>query len=176
MTRSVDPGDAIAFGARLQLARKRAGYKSARALAAALGVSDGNIRAYEVGRQEPTRPILVAMAQLCGVSLDWLAIGVSPMPQPVIDEPVPAIPDEIVPETGLALAHARQLGMPDGFGIMRALVRAAASVHEWWNDSSIDLGDAPSELITLFGVADIATIWLLRHEDGREKNHEGDRP
>jgi transcriptional regulator with XRE-family HTH domain len=72
------------FGSRLRDARLAAGFKSARALGAAVGLSDSNIRLYEKEEQEPRLSVLVKLAAACGVGLDWLARGEGPMLYPVV--------------------------------------------------------------------------------------------
>jgi transcriptional regulator with XRE-family HTH domain len=57
---------------RLAAARMRAGYRSQRAFADALGVSHGLVGQWETGHKEPGRHNLANIAKLCGISMDYL--------------------------------------------------------------------------------------------------------
>lgn len=55
------------------------GNRSVRGFSRDLGMSDGAVRAYLSGDSEPTRPVLLAMAKVTGVRLEWLSDGTGPM-------------------------------------------------------------------------------------------------
>lgn len=59
------------------------GKKSARAFAAVCGLSSAAMHQYLSGKTEPSRPALVAIATHAGVDLNWLVMGVGPMPSTV---------------------------------------------------------------------------------------------
>lgn len=59
------------FGSKLRVARAYADL-SLRDVAASVGVSANQISKYESGRDTPRSSVLVGMARLYGVSLDWL--------------------------------------------------------------------------------------------------------
>lgn len=65
-----------AFVDRLKAAK---GDESARALAKRTGVSISAMNQYLAGKNEPTRPVLIAIAVATSVSVDWLATGNGPM-------------------------------------------------------------------------------------------------
>ena len=62
------------LGARIAALRREAGLNQAE-LAQRLQVSPSAVGMYEQGRREPSADTLVAMAQLFGVSLDYLMTG-----------------------------------------------------------------------------------------------------
>jgi transcriptional regulator with XRE-family HTH domain len=64
------------FTARLKLA---IGKRSARAFALQCGLSPAGLHHYLSGRSEPTRPVLIKISQMAGVSLEWLMTGRAPM-------------------------------------------------------------------------------------------------
>lgn len=51
------------------------GELSARAFAQKIGISGAAVRKYLAGESEPTRPVLIAMADMAGVRVEWLATG-----------------------------------------------------------------------------------------------------
>ncbi|EAT15343.1 helix-turn-helix transcriptional regulator [Desulfuromonas acetoxidans] len=55
------------------------GDKSIRAFSSISGVSEGVIRRYLSGKSEPTRPVLIALADASNVTVQWLATGEGPM-------------------------------------------------------------------------------------------------
>jgi transcriptional regulator with XRE-family HTH domain len=71
------------FGGRLKEASKRAGL-SQKALAEGAGVSVSAIQQYTAGIIEPTRPVLCALAQIIGVSLEGLATGEGTMEKSLV--------------------------------------------------------------------------------------------
>ena len=60
------------FPARLKQLRRERGLTQLQ-VATALGVVDRTLRKYEVGEIAPTLPVLIALADFFGVSLDYLA-------------------------------------------------------------------------------------------------------
>ena len=68
------------FGARLA-ALRRAAHLSQQALAQAVLVSPSAIGMYEQGKREPSLDRLVALAQVFGVSTDYLLTGQVLLPQ-----------------------------------------------------------------------------------------------
>jgi phage repressor protein C with HTH and peptisase S24 domain len=84
------------FNDRLMLA---VGETSVRSLARRVCASHTVIHQYLQGKSEPTRPILVAIADATGVNLEWLATGEGPMRRrPRADAPTK--PTTIVPLEG----------------------------------------------------------------------------
>ena len=65
------------LGRRIAALRRQAGLNQAE-LARQLQVSPSAIGMYEQGRREPSLDTLVAMARIFGVSLDYLATGITP--------------------------------------------------------------------------------------------------
>lgn len=51
------------------------GGESARAFSRKIGISPSTMGQYLSGKSEPTRPVLIAIADASGVSVDWLATG-----------------------------------------------------------------------------------------------------
>lgn len=70
------------IGRRLANLRKNAGYRSQRAFGKVLGVSGGIVGQWECGAKIPSRSNLVRIAELTGVSVDYI-LGSSLLP----DEP-----------------------------------------------------------------------------------------
>lgn len=68
------------LGPRIAALRKAAGLNQ-QTLAARLGVSASAIGMYEQGRREPSAQTLVAMAEVFGVSTDFLLTGRSQTPR-----------------------------------------------------------------------------------------------
>ena len=62
------------LGARIAVLRKAAGWSQAE-LAARLGVTPSAVGMYEQGRREPASDLLVALADVFGVSVDYLLTG-----------------------------------------------------------------------------------------------------
>ena len=67
------------FQSRLKTLRVQANI-SQKQLAEAINTTDRNYRRYEAGTQQPTLPILVALANYFNVSLDYL-VGLSDNPK-----------------------------------------------------------------------------------------------
>jgi len=65
---------------RIQRARLAAGFSSQKALADAIGVSRVSVTNWEAGLNEPSARRLRRLAELCGVTVDWLAHGAGPGP------------------------------------------------------------------------------------------------
>ena len=59
------------FSERLRLARKERGMNQ-EILAKRTGIERGHIRHYETGKNTPTLPYLIALAQVLDCSTDWL--------------------------------------------------------------------------------------------------------
>jgi transcriptional regulator with XRE-family HTH domain len=55
------------------------GDDSLRAFASKAGISPTALRQYLIGKSEPTRPMLLAIAHTAGVNVAWLATGDGPM-------------------------------------------------------------------------------------------------
>jgi transcriptional regulator with XRE-family HTH domain len=55
------------------------GDDSLRAFASKAGISPTALRQYLIGKSEPTRPMLLAIARTAGVNVAWLATGDGPM-------------------------------------------------------------------------------------------------
>ncbi len=68
------------LGGRIGALRRQAGYTQA-ALAEKLNISASAIGMYEQGRREPSADTLVAMAELFGVSTDYLLTGRANTPE-----------------------------------------------------------------------------------------------
>ena len=62
------------LGARIAALRRQAGWNQAE-LAEKLRISPSAVGMYEQGRREPSADILVALAQVLGVSVDYLLTG-----------------------------------------------------------------------------------------------------
>ena len=62
------------LGARIAALRRQAGFSQAE-LAAKLRISASAVGMYEQGRREPSADLLVAMAEVFGVSVDYLLTG-----------------------------------------------------------------------------------------------------
>ncbi len=62
------------LGARIAALRRRAGFSQAE-LAERLRISASAVGMYEQGRREPAADILVALAEIFGVSVDYLLTG-----------------------------------------------------------------------------------------------------
>jgi transcriptional regulator with XRE-family HTH domain len=72
----MNDGDVMALmGRRLAAARHRAGYRTQRDFANALGVSHGAVAGWEREHKRPGRDNLAKIANLCGVSMDYLQGG-----------------------------------------------------------------------------------------------------
>lgn len=71
---------------RLRRAREFAGFDQAR-LAEALGISRNSVGNYESGRRLPTRPYLIAWADVTGVDAVWLETGTAPADAGAVVEP-----------------------------------------------------------------------------------------
>lgn len=74
----------LAFGRRLQAARKRAGYGSQYALARRTALSPLTVHRHETGQQMPSRPVLEEYAWLLGVTPQHLLFGSD---DPLLDLP-----------------------------------------------------------------------------------------
>lgn len=70
----------MTFGIRLRELRENEGYQSQQALADALGVAQSTVANWERGRREPNYATTVRLAQLLGVSTDYL-LGLSDQPR-----------------------------------------------------------------------------------------------
>ena len=80
---------------RLRAARERAGFKTARDAAAALGVSPPSYYAHENGSRRVSVETAVAYARALGVNLEWLLTGDASPPDAAADaEATPAASDE----------------------------------------------------------------------------------
>jgi len=55
------------------------GKQSARAFALRAGISTTAFHHYLKGNSEPTRPVMIAIAQTAGVNIEWLTTGAGPM-------------------------------------------------------------------------------------------------
>lgn len=55
------------------------GKQSARAFAMRAGISTTAFHHYLKGNSEPTRPVMIAIAQTAGVNIEWLTTGAGPM-------------------------------------------------------------------------------------------------
>ena len=74
------------FGPRIAALRREAGLSQSQA-AQKLGVSPSAIGMYEQGRREPSMETVVAMAELFGVSTDYLLTGAAaPQERPAVEE------------------------------------------------------------------------------------------
>ena len=73
---TVEPANSDAFAARL---RAIVGSDSARAFARRAGVSDTFLRQCLNGHSEPTRPLLIGLAEAGRARVGWLATGEGPM-------------------------------------------------------------------------------------------------
>jgi len=62
------------LGARIAALRRQAGFSQAE-LAQRLGISASAVGMYEQGRREPAADLLVALADIFGVSVDYLLTG-----------------------------------------------------------------------------------------------------
>lgn len=69
------PEDRRAMGRRIRAARMMRGMKQTES-AAELGLSQGSLSQYELGKSEPKASVLWQMSRLFGVSADWL-LGLS---------------------------------------------------------------------------------------------------
>lgn len=69
------------FGEKLQSLRRQMGLTQ-KEFAELLDIPQPSVSAYENSRNSPTMEVLIAMAQKCNVSLDWLC-GLSPAPNSI---------------------------------------------------------------------------------------------
>ncbi len=66
--------DYVEVGGRIRNLRKETG-KTQRAFADRLGVSTSYMALIESGKRKPTIEILIQIAQMCGVSIDYIIFG-----------------------------------------------------------------------------------------------------
>ncbi|WP_420266023.1 helix-turn-helix domain-containing protein [Candidatus Magnetominusculus dajiuhuensis] len=84
---------------RIKLVRKK--YRlSQKEFASELGVSQGFLSELESGKYKPTKIILLAIAYLYPINIDWLLTGKGGMYKPGTDHPIPIedIPKETIKE------------------------------------------------------------------------------
>lgn len=67
--------DANAVGQRIRGARTRAGFDSLRKFALQSGLPESYLSKYENGKHIPSAEHLLAIADACGVTTDWLLRG-----------------------------------------------------------------------------------------------------
>ena len=72
------------LGQRIALLRRQAGWSQAE-LAARMGISASAVGMYEQGRREPSVDALVTLAELFGVSTDYLLTGKITLPREADD-------------------------------------------------------------------------------------------
>lgn len=65
----------MGIGARIRLAREGAGHKVAAKFADRVGVRPGTLCRYELGHLQPSVDVLVRIARVLGVRMEWLATG-----------------------------------------------------------------------------------------------------
>jgi transcriptional regulator with XRE-family HTH domain len=78
------------------------GEESVRGFAKRTGVSSSVVHNYLRGKSEPTRPILLALANAAKVNPLWLATGEGPMWPKHVETASPAKPDEQLLEAAIA--------------------------------------------------------------------------
>ena len=99
--------DLCPFAARLKAC---VGDESLRAFAFKAGISPTALRQYLIGKSEPTRPMLVALARAAGVQVAWLVTGDGPMRAAA---PSPAEPSNISPGEGETAERSAERGHDD---------------------------------------------------------------
>lgn len=74
--------------------REVIGERSIREFAEKCNLSDTVLRQYLYGKSEPTRPVVIAIAQCAGVRLEWLATGEGPKPPAELNSA--AVPEKVL--------------------------------------------------------------------------------
>ena len=119
--------DLCPFAARLKAC---VGDESLRAFAFKAGISPTALRQYLIGKSEPTRPMLVAIARAAGVQVAWLATGDGPMRAAAHR---PEAPPRLAPgdvETAAMLAETGKDAAPREGAIQSDLLTEAALMLE----------------------------------------------
>lgn len=62
------------FGKRIKYARRKISFNQEK-LAQAIGVSTGSVGGYETAKSYPSVEVLIKIAKVCNVSIDWLIRG-----------------------------------------------------------------------------------------------------
>ena len=70
--------------------RKIIADESVSSFASKINLSSAGVHKYLKGISEPTRPVLIAMSEIAGVNLEWLATGNGPMMKSEALSPVPS--------------------------------------------------------------------------------------
>lgn len=109
-TEGVDP--AVSLGSRLREARLDADL-TLREMARTLGVSPSFVSQLENGKSQPSVATLYSLAQLLGVSIDWLFEGGSPAA--AADAPHPAPVAREAPDGGIPIDRARLASPADAW-------------------------------------------------------------
>ncbi len=132
------------FRERLRLLTERMG--SANALAKASGVPQSSIRHY-LGKGEPTRPVLVALAKAAGVRTGWLADGIGPMGE----EEVSAA-GETLDENYVRIAlYDPQSDASGGSPADRVPAQNPLALEQSWVRNQLHVGSAPLKLLYMEG-------------------------
>ncbi len=121
------------FAGRLKLL---IGDRSVRSFARDVGISDKMLRQYLAGKSEPTRLVLVAIAEAAGgISLDWLIVGSGEMSGP------PGVAGKPKATTDGSLSKITQFPqqrrpLEDSDGNISAKEEFIAWMNQWWRGAS----------------------------------------
>lgn len=121
------------FSARLKLL---IGDRSVRSFARDVGISDKMLRQYLAAKSEPTRLVLVAIADAAGgVSLDWLILGTGEMSGPM------AADSKIKPGADGSLNKISRFPqqrkpLDEDAGNISAKEEFVAWLNQWWRGAS----------------------------------------
>lgn len=102
MTTGDPSGETMDFPSRLRMAL---GAKSARSFALGCSISATVLHQYLSGKSEPTRPLLVAIANAAEVDLKWLATGEGPMRRNEVPQAQVAGVDEELLEAAIEISE-----------------------------------------------------------------------
>ena len=112
------------------------GDRSVRSFARDVGISDKMLRQYLAARSEPTRLVLVAIANAAGgVSLDWLITGVGDMSAPTPSSKAGGT-DVSVLENITRFPQQRAPITADDTGKISAKDEFVAWLNQWWRGAS----------------------------------------
>ena len=129
------------FGMRLKDA---IGDQSIRSVATGAGLSEGSVRQYVAGKNEPTRPAIINLSRTLGVEIRWLSTGEGPMRMGAVAAEGPAV------DYGGRRAEDEYVSLPRWKGAAEADPQGAPWVHfrrEWLAG---ELRATPDELHLLY--------------------------
>lgn len=103
-------GSTFEIGAFPDRLKQAMGDRSVRSFALACGTSNTAMRQYLAGKSEPTRPVLLNIAQITGVAVEWLLSGTGPILKGEVIEASPLSED--------AQRAIRDLSSPEKFAFI----------------------------------------------------------